>query len=39
MKTEISIRVGRRLVGKKVIGIAAKVGDVIKAGSPLLYCE
>ncbi|GAA5899922.1 uncharacterized protein JCM6883_006034 [Sporobolomyces salmoneus] len=39
MKTEISIRVGRRLVGKKVTGIACSVGDVIKAGAPLLYCD
>ncbi|GAA5977812.1 hypothetical protein JCM5350_006186 [Sporobolomyces pararoseus] len=39
MKTEIQIRVGRRLVGKKVTGIACSVGDVVKAGAPLLFCE
>ncbi|GAA5942647.1 bifunctional urea carboxylase/allophanate hydrolase [Sporobolomyces koalae] len=39
MKTEISIRVGRRLVGKKVTGLSCSVGDVIKAGAPLLFCE
>ncbi|GAA5852079.1 hypothetical protein JCM8547_000152 [Rhodosporidiobolus lusitaniae] len=38
MKTEIVIRAGRALVGKKVVAIVAKVGEVVKAGEALLYC-
>ncbi|GAA5838018.1 hypothetical protein JCM11251_006825 [Rhodosporidiobolus azoricus] len=39
MKTEIAIKVGRALVGKKVTGIAVEVGDVVKPGEAVLYCD
>ncbi|GAA5929766.1 hypothetical protein JCM1841_002641 [Sporobolomyces salmonicolor] len=39
MKTEIAIKVSRRLAGKTVTGIAADVGDVVKPGQALLYCQ
>ncbi|GAA5886536.1 hypothetical protein JCM6882_001679 [Rhodosporidiobolus microsporus] len=39
MKTEIAIKVSRALVGKKVTGIAVEVGDVVKPGEAVLYCE
>ncbi|BGP19359.1 hypothetical protein JCM10213_000988 [Rhodosporidiobolus nylandii] len=39
MKTEIAIKVGRALVGKRVKGIAIEVGDVVKPGQALLYAE
>ncbi|GAA5995653.1 bifunctional urea carboxylase/allophanate hydrolase [Rhodotorula paludigena] len=39
MKTEIAIKLSRKLLGKKVTGIAVELGDVVKPGQPLLYCE
>ncbi|GAA6031339.1 hypothetical protein JCM8097_005608 [Rhodosporidiobolus ruineniae] len=39
MKTEIAVKVSRALIGKTVTGIAVEVGDVVKPGEALLYCE
>ncbi|KAI5481371.1 urea carboxylase [Pseudohyphozyma bogoriensis] len=38
MKTEITIKVPRRLVGLKVTGVSGIVGETVQAGEPLLYC-
>lgn len=39
MKTEIAIKLSRKLLGKQVTGIAVELGDVVKPGQPLLYAE
>ncbi|BGO94863.1 hypothetical protein NBRC10512_002530 [Rhodotorula toruloides] len=39
MKTQISVKLSRTLLGKKVTGIAVEMGDVVKPGQPLLYAE
>ncbi|GAA6015274.1 hypothetical protein JCM8202_002408 [Rhodotorula sphaerocarpa] len=39
MKTSISLKLTRALLGKTVTGIAVEVGDVVKPGQALLFAE
>ncbi|GAA5984795.1 hypothetical protein JCM10908_003507 [Rhodotorula pacifica] len=39
MKTSISLKLSRALLGKTVTGIAVEVGDVVKPGQELLFAE
>ncbi|GAA5964336.1 hypothetical protein JCM8115_006075 [Rhodotorula mucilaginosa] len=39
MKTSISLKLSRALLGKTVTGIAVEVGDVVKPGQALLFAE
>lgn len=39
MKTQLSVKLSRALLGKKVTGIAVEMGDVVKPGQALLYAE
>jgi len=39
MKTEVSVKVSRALVGKKVTGVACEVGDVVRPGQALLFAQ
>lgn len=39
MKTEISVKVPRKLIGKVVGSVAAGPGDMLKPGEAIMYCE
>lgn len=39
MKTEITVRCPRALIGKTVVRIAVEVGDVVQPGQAVLYAE
>lgn len=39
MKSEIAIKVPRVLEGKKVVIVAVAVGETVRAGQAMIYCE